>query len=136
MVHLACSIFKRRGDIRIFKIGIIFQDLGATRPASKHFEDIGHADTHTAYAGPTTTLGGIKGDALSLIIHRLFACSGYDSDSRPVSGVNDSVAVPRPPNLRRRTPGEEVTESDQANLSDSRPDEIARRADRAVWHTG
>jgi len=78
-------------------------------------------------------LGGIKGDALTLIIHRSFACSGYDSDSRPIFGVDNSVAAPRPPILRSRTPGKEFMESAQANLSDSRLDEIARRADRAMW---
>ncbi len=54
MGRVTRRIFKRRVDVRFFKVGEVLQDLLRRHPAGKHFKHMAHRDSHIANRRFTT----------------------------------------------------------------------------------
>ena len=89
VVHLACRVLERRGDVGILEIAIVCEDFGTTRPIRKHLEYLRHTNAHAANAGSPATLIGIEGDAVLYVhdppgrIDYRSNCSPFESNRAP-----------------------------------------------------
>ena len=71
MVGLAGRELKSGGDVLVFKVGVVREDLGPRLTGGKQIQDVLHADTESPDARAATTLPGVHGDSMKLTGHSL-----------------------------------------------------------------
>ncbi len=96
MIGLTGRELERRGDIRVFQIGIVGKDLGATSPCGEEVKHVTDADPKTAECRSSAALFWVNSDSVEFahVVNQLHCMSRRRTTTGVCSHATPRSTVP------------------------------------------